>query len=238
MSYLNTKPLLFGWKNGYAIEGATLVEDYPAKVAEMLLNDEIDLGLVPVAVIPKLKEHFIISDYCISAVGEVASVCLFSHVPLDKIENVLLDYQSRTSVALVKILMKEHWKIEPQLFPANENFIEEIKGTTAAVVIGDRAFELRNKLPFVYDLALAWKDFTGLPFVFAAWVANKPLPEDFIEQFNRSNSIGLQQLEAVVAENSSPDYDLMKYYTENISYELDESKRQGLELFLSKITDA
>ena len=85
-----------------------LVVAYPSKIATMLANDEIDVGLVPVAIIPKLKEHYIISDYCIGSDGEVGSVCLFSEVPLEKIENVLLDYQSMTSVELLKILIKQY----------------------------------------------------------------------------------------------------------------------------------
>ena len=78
-----------------------------------MLEDEIDVGLVPVAIIPEMKEHYIISDYCIGCDGEVASVCFFSDVPLDKIENILLDYQSRTSVALLKVLLNNIWKINP-----------------------------------------------------------------------------------------------------------------------------
>ena len=198
----------------------------------MLLNNEIDLGLVPVAIIPKLSEHHIISDYCIGAVKDVASVCLFSEVPLEEIATVILDYQSRTSVALAKILLEKYWKLKVKFVAATENFREQIKGTIAAVVIGDRAFEQRKISAYHYDLAAAWIEFAGLPFVFAAWVANKNLPESFITQFNEANKIGLQNIDAVVAENTSPFYDLKTYYTENISYDLTSEKRKGLEKFL------
>lgn len=210
-----------------------IIEDYPAKIAAMLLNNEIDAGLVPVAIIPKLKEYHIISDYCIGAEGAVASVCLFSEVPLDEIEKVMLDYQSRTSVALARVLIEHYWKLKVVFEEAKENFRDEIKGTTAAVVIGDRAFEQRKISAYKYDLAEAWINFTKLPFVFAAWVANKKLPEDFIKQFNEANKTGLENIDAVVAENVSPYYDLKKYFTENISYELTEEKKKGLEKFLS-----
>ena len=232
VSYLNTKPLLYGIKHGFEIENMSLVQDYPSKIAAMLLNDEIDVGLVPVAIIPKMIEHYIISDYCIGAVKEVASVCLFSEVPLTEIKTVILDYQSRTSVALAKILLEKYWKLKVEFVAATENFRDEIKGTTAAVVIGDRAFEQRTISPFHYDLAAAWIDFTGLPFVFAAWVANKKLPEAFITSFNAANNIGLQHIDAVAAENTSPFYDLKTYFTENISYDLTAEKRKGLEKFL------
>ncbi len=115
VSYLNTKPLVYGFENGGMKNEVDLVFDYPANIARMLLNDEVDVGLVPVAIIPLLKEHYIISDFCIGASHPVASVCLFSDVPLQEIKEVLVDYQSRTSAALLKILLKEHWKIEPVL---------------------------------------------------------------------------------------------------------------------------
>ena len=94
VSYLNTKPLLYGItrdeKLGQQID---LVEEYPSKIAGMLVDGTIDVGLVPVAIIPKLAEWHIISNYCIGAEGEVASVCLFSEVPIDEIDKILLDYQ-------------------------------------------------------------------------------------------------------------------------------------------------
>ena len=233
VSYLNTKPLMYAFRHGLRIEGMEIVEAYPAKIASMLLGDEIDVGLVPVAIIPKLKEHYIITDYCIGAEQEVASVCLFSDVPLQQIEKVLLDYQSKTSVALAKILFRNFWKQEVVFEEAGEDFRMKIKGTTAAVVIGDRAFEQRKISVYKYDLAAAWIEFTGLPFVFAAWVANKKLPEDFIAAFNAANQTGLQQIDAVAAENVSPFYNLNVYYRQNISYALTERKRQGLYTFLS-----
>ena len=210
-----------------------LIEDYPAKIAALLLNDEIDIGLIPVAVIPKLKEAHIISDFCIAAEQEVASVCLFSEVAIDKIEKVLLDYQSKTSINLCKILLKNYWKKDVIIEETTGEFRHLIKGTTAAVVIGDRAFEQRKISSFVYDLATAWKDFTGLPFVFAAWVANKKIEDDFLDAFNKANAYGLRHIDEIVAENPYDLYDLKKYYTKNISYILDSEKRKGLEKFLS-----
>ncbi len=233
MSYLNTKPLLHALNNGFEIKNMHLVEDYPARIAQMLLNNEIDVGLVPVAIIPKMQEHFIVTDYCIGAEGAVGSVCLFSEVPLERVEKVLLDYQSRTSVALARVLIKHYWKITPVLEDAKEDFREYIKGTTAAVVIGDRAFEQRKQSTYMYDLAAAWKAFTGLPFVFAAWIANKKLPKEFIEEFNQANKIGLLSIDKVVAENPYPLYDLDYYYHHNISYHLTADKRIGLDKFLS-----
>jgi len=209
-----------------------LIEDYPAKIAAMLLNNEIDVGLVPVAIIPKLQQHFIVTDYCIGAEGEVASVALFSEVPMEQIETVLLDYQSKTSVNLAKVLLKHYWKKEVVLEDAKEDFRAHIKGTVAGVVIGDRALEQRRTSKYIYDLADAWQSFTGLPFVFAAWVANKPLDEAFTDAFNMANAYGIRHIDEVLQENSFEAYDLKKYYTQNISYNLTDAKREGLEKFL------
>jgi len=235
VSYLNTKPLLYGLKRSGLIDRIDLVEEYPARIATMLLNDEIDVGLVPVAIIPQLQDPHIITDYCIGTDGEVASVAIFSEVPMEHVDKVLLDYQSRTSVALAKLLLKEYWKKDVVLEDAGEDFRSFITGTTAGIVIGDRALEQRKYAAYTYDLGTAWKAHTGLPFVFAAWVANKQLGEDFEDAFNRANGYGVSHIAEVVAENPYDNYNLTKYYTQNISYTLDDWKKEGLALFLQKL---
>ncbi|MGN6508384.1 MAG: menaquinone biosynthetic enzyme MqnA/MqnD family protein [Chitinophaga sp.] len=233
VSYLNTKPLLYGFKDHKVLRSMELSVDYPSKIAQQLIDGEVDVALVPVAIIPKLKEHHIISDFCIGAEGPVASVCLFSDVPLQEIKRIYLDYQSRTSVALLKLLVREHWKLNVELVETSGGYEHLIKGTDAGLVIGDRALKQRRVSPYIYDLAETWMRFTSLPFVFAAWISNRPLPVEFIQLFNDANSIGLNSLPAVVSENSSPDYDLTVYFTQNISYPLTPAKRQGLQRFLS-----
>lgn len=219
------------------MEEMELIGDYPANIARLLLEGKIDMGLVPVAVIPQLKEYHINTDYCIGCDGPVASVCLFSEVPVEQIDTVLLDYQSRTSVALAKILLREHWKINPQLVDTRTDYRADIKGSTAGVVIGDRALEQRNQSKYVYDLGEAWKEMTGLPFVFAAWVSNKPLPADFVDTFNQANAAGVNCIPSVVATTPYPLFDLHAYYTRHIDYNLDAPKRKALQLFLSKLKD-
>jgi chorismate dehydratase len=235
VSYLNTKPLLYGIRRHALMEQITLVEDYPASIARMLVNDEVDLALIPVAIIPALPQAHIITDYCIGATGPVASVCIFSEVPMEQMTEVFLDYQSRTSVALARILLRDYWKKKVRFVDATgDDFRLKIKGTTAGVVIGDRALQQRNRSAYVYDLAAAWIDHTGLPFVFAAWISNKPLPPAFIAGFNEANALGLTHIKEVLAENPYDCYDLKTYYTKNISYELTENKRKGLALFLEQ----
>jgi chorismate dehydratase len=235
VSYLNTRPLIYGFKKGAMKDRIVITEDYPAAIAARLLNDEIDLGLVPVAIIPFMKTHHIISDYCIGADGEVASVCLFSDVPIEAASEVLLDYQSRTSVMLAQILLKEYWKVNPLLTNARADFREHIRGTTAGLVIGDRAFEQRKVSKYVYDLGTAWKVHTGLPFVFAAWVSNKALSTEFTVEFNEATGLGVRRINEVVAENPYELFNLHDYFTRHISYRLDARKKAGLALFLEKL---
>jgi len=238
VNYLNTKPLIYGLERPPMDVQIELIGDYPSRIAGMLINGEIDLGLIPVAVIPQLPEYHIVGDYCIGTEGEIASVALFSDVPMNEIKRVYLDYQSRTSVALLKFLMKEFWGINPELVQAaNEDYRQEIKGTTAGLVIGDRALEQRKISTFIYDLGSEWKKITGLPFVFAAWVSTRELPADFIKQFNEANAMGLDHIDEIVADNANGVYDLRKYYTLHLSYHLDERKRKGLSHFLELINE-
>ena len=235
VSYLNTKPLIYGFEKGALEEEIELVLDHPANIASLLVSGQIDIGLVPVAIIPELKEYHIISNYCIGCDGEVGSVCLFSDVPVDKIEKVLLDYQSRTSADLLKILLKEHWKSGAVIETTGGDYQDKIKGTTAALVIGDRALAQRSVSAFHYDLGREWKNFTGLPFVFAAWISNMQLPAAFIRAFDQANSLGLSRLNEVIAGNASPYFDLGAYYTKYIRYIFDEKASKGLKAFLAKL---
>ncbi len=234
VSYLNTKPLLFGIKNHEVFSEIELVEDYPANVAKQLMNNDVDVALVPVAVIPLLKQSFIITDYCIGCDGPVASVCLFSEVPIENVEVIYLDYQSRTSNELLKILLRDHWKKDVEFLHTKNEYQDKITGKTAGLLIGDRALEYRVKTKYLYDLGEAWKQHTGLPFVFAAWVANKELNPEFIHKFNDANAYGLRHLNEVIAENPNAEFDLKKYFTEYISYTLDEEKKRTIEIFLRR----
>lgn len=234
VNYLNTKPLIYGLEREPIRSEIDLVGAYPARLAQMLKEGEVDLGLIPVAAITQLPEYHVIGNYCIGAEGEIASVCLFSEVPMNEIREVYLDYQSRSSVALLKWLMRESWGIHPTIISAtDESYRDKIKGTTAGLVIGDRALEQRKVSTFIYDLGTEWRAITGLPFVFAAWISTKPLPEDFISRFDAANQMGLAHIDDIVAANPYPLYDLRKYYTLHLSYVLDEKKRAGMKHFLN-----
>ena len=197
-----------------------LALDIPSDCAKKLLNNEVDLGLVPVAIIPQLKEHYIISDYCIGADGAVDTVALYSDVPLNEIENVYLDF---------------HSKISPHWIDAGKEFIQNIGNKTAGVIIGDRTFDLPKTYKYKYDLAEEWKKMTGMPFVFACWVANKKLPNSFVNSFNEALSLGVNAIEKVVEAKEGliiSKTQLSYYLTDNIDYNLTDSKRNALTKFI------
>ena len=237
VSYLNTKPFLYGiFQSGLDSE-IELSLDMPSVCAQKLLSGEADLGLVPVAAIPLLGESWLVSDFCIGSTGAVRTVCLFSEKPLAEIRRVWLDFHSNTSVALVQILFRECWKQPVEFLAAAPGFEQKISGDTAAVLIGDRAIGLEKKFPFTIDLAEAWTNWTGLPFVFAAWVSRRPPDAVFVEKLNAAFKLGLNQIPqlTMLIPPPAPDFDLKKYFTQNISYELNALKINGLQLFLSKL---
>ncbi|MGE0635515.1 MAG: menaquinone biosynthetic enzyme MqnA/MqnD family protein [Bacteroidia bacterium] len=232
VSYLNSLPFVYGLNHSALKEQCYISLDIPSLCAEKLISGKVDVGLIPVAAIPQVANAHIISDYCIGANGKVKTVCLFSEVPLNEIKTVLLDYQSRTSVMLVKILAREFWKINPEFVNAEAGFETKINGTTAAVVIGDRAFDLSPS--YIYDLAEEWKKFTKLPVVFACWVANKDLPSSFISEFNNALKNGLANIDKTLEEFPPTvvnNTEAKKYLTENISYDFDSEKKKALKLF-------
>ncbi|MCW3120598.1 MAG: Chorismate dehydratase [Flavipsychrobacter sp.] len=237
MSYLNTKPLLYGIGHSAVMNEIEIVVDYPSMLAKRLQEGSIDMALLPVAAIPDIPGANIVSDYGIAADGNVVSVAIFSQVPMEEIETVYLDYQSRTSVRLAQLLLEKHWKKKVVFKQATEHYIDYINGVNAGVIIGDRALKQLHNFNYFYDLSAVWKEYTGLDFVFAAWVANKELPEDFKVRFNEANAEGLKHLDAVIAENEFPYYDLRTYYTENICFYLDAAKREGLAKFLELIKE-
>jgi chorismate dehydratase len=235
VSYLNTKPFIYGLENGPIKDQIELTLDYPANLVKLLKEDKIDIGLVPVGALPGLGEYHIVSDYCIGTEGEVASVAVFSEVPMEEIEEVYLDYQSRTSVLLCKLLFEKHWKKSVKFIPAeDEGYIAEIKGKKAGLIIGDRALMNRAKFPYIYDLGLGWKEMTGLPFVFAVWVSLKEMKIEINQSLNDAFRIGVikfKQLDPVKFSQFMID----DYFKKNISYDLNPQKMKSFLLFIECI---
>ena len=238
VSYLNTIPFIHGIKSSNISDFIDLQLDYPSVCAQKLINNEVDIALVPVVVLKDNPQFNIISEYCIGSNGKVDTVCLYSDVPFKEIEYIYLDYQSRTSIELLKVLCKEYWNISPKFNNLPEGFENKIERETAALIIGDRAFSANGKYKFVYDLSESWKEMTGLSFVFACWISNRNIEENFTSEFNKSLKMGVENIEEAIKKESDnyPHCKNPKEYLNNkISYLLDENKRKGMELFLDKI---
>lgn len=237
VSYLNTKPLLYGLLRSPLGEQLEIDLAIPSECARRLSTGRADLGLVPVAVLPELREYEIVGDYCIGADGAVATVCIYGDVPLEEMTHIYLDHHSRTSVQLARILMDEYWQHDVGFLDAEEGYIDHINGSIGGLVIGDRTIGLERRFRYVYDLGAAWKDHTDLPFVFAAWVATRPLGEAFRQQFNAAMAEGLAHLPQLqlLLPPPAPGFDLTHYFTHHISYDFDAGKREALERFLASV---
>ena len=235
VSYLNSKPFLYGLKNSVISKEIELSLDIPSKVAVKLAFNLADVGLIPVAGLEDLDEYQIIGDYCIGSVGKVKTVVMVSEVPLDQVETVLMDYQSRSSVMLAKVLAKFYWKKSFKWENTCNNFHNvSIKGNTAGIIIGDRVFEIENKFKYIYDLSGEWYDYTGLPFVFAVWAANKKISKSFEKAFNKALEYGIDDVDEIMRmeKDRYSNVDIADYFAQNISFELDNEKKAGMKLFL------
>ena len=239
VSYLNTIPFVYGILKSGHLENFRLDLDVPSVCAEKLKNGEVDIALVPVGAIGDFKDPFMISDYCIGAVGKVKTVLLLSQKPLEQIDTIYLDYDSRTSVRLVKILAEHYWKISPRwsdLKPGQSDHPDHLE---SIVAIGDKTFELVKQYEYVYDLAEEWGRFTGLPFVFAVWLSVKPIPQPLLKSLNNALSWGIaRKAESLefFKDKLPARGDFLSYLENNISFQFDEEKKKGMQLFLRYIS--
>jgi len=232
VSYTNTLPFLRGIKAASKLmEQIDLSVDYPSECARKVLAAEADIGIVPIAVLAEMAESHIIGDYCIGSNGAVDSVFIFSEKPIERVETLRLDRQSRTSNGLARILLKHYWKRETEIVSEGP--------ADAHVLIGDRTFGKKNTVPYAYDLGHYWKALTGLPFAYAAWVANKKLPEPFLKAFNAALGEGVSDPAKVLPEieRPFPGFDYQKYLTENLDYRLDAQKREAIGRYLEMLRD-
>ncbi len=232
VSYINSIPFVQGiQQSGMLTEKDKLFMDNPADCAHRLINHEVDIGLVPVAVIPEIKNANIVSDYCIGAARTSLSVLLLSPVPVSEIETVFLDQESRTSAMLLKILFRYYWKKNVVFSPLNGSPDPD----KPSLLIGDKTFVYQAQYPCHYDLSEVWNEMTGMPFVFACWVANKELPEKQIKLFNDALAYGVSHIEEMLEQDKSHDevfIDKLAYLTNHISFIFDEQKKEAMRLFL------
>jgi chorismate dehydratase len=238
VSYLNAKPLYYGLC-GFA-PGVRLSMDVPSRLAEQLAGGELDVALIPSVEYLRGMEfgYEIIPGFAIAARGPVRSVKLFSRVPWDRIERLALDAGSRTSQALARIWLDAKHGVRPAIVEELPLGVSVLESTADAVlVIGDRAMKVPSD-PFhdVVDLAEAWVDLTGLPFVFALWVARGAADlGDLPGALERSRAEGLAHA-AELAATHGPRLGLdfttcYDYLTKVLSYDLGEPEIAGLREF-------
>lgn len=236
IKFLNTLPFRYGlakysFPDDYKVE---ITEDYPSECARKLQRNECEIGIVPVAATHDNKDLKIISDYCIASQHEVKSVMLFSDCSLNEITGILLDYQSMTSVRLVRYLAEKKWNLKVDWIKAKPGYEKNISGKTAGLIIGDRALDMYDGFKYKVDLSKEWNELTGLPFVFAVWVVQGTVPADFIDHFNKALSLGVSNIKtAAESVRKNYSYEILPYLTDNIYYQFDDRCKQAKDLFLS-----
>lgn len=237
VSYLNTKPLVYGLQQ--LLPDAEIVYDLPSRLADDLATGKLDVALIPSIEYLQQPGYTIISDACIACRGPVYSVQLLSRKPIQEIETLALDEGSRTSVAMVQILLKERFNLLPRLepFPIGSD-ISELP-SDAVLVIGDRAMHLSNDgFHETWDLGDQWCRWSELPFVFAMWVARQSFSEHFERvqaALSTARDQGLDHLEEIAEEESShvqlTQPQCLAYLRDNLHFQLGSREQQGLELF-------
>lgn len=241
VSYINTLPFLYGIQNSGFLKNYELELAVPSVCAEKLINGESNVGLIPVAGLPFIKDYQIITDYCIGAEKSVSTVLLLSNEPVEQLSKIYLDSDSLTSVNLVKILAKNHWKINPIWESTKKASNIELKPNEGLVAIGDKTFDILDNYKYCYDLATEWHKLTALPFVFAVWIRKGKCDENSIENLNLSLKFGVENIEACIAKHADSiqisKQRALKYYKEDLSYFLDENKRKAITLFLNYLND-
>lgn len=239
--YANSYPFIWGLKHGGLDDEAIIETDHPAICAEKLAGGRADIGLVPVAALPEINNYKIISNYCIGAYRKVKTVMLLSNSSFEDINNIYLDYRSRSSVALARVLAQFMWKRKFEWASTNEGFdFINIAPGEAVVLIGDQCFELEPHFAFGLDLAEEWKRYTGLCFVFACWISNREIDDSFLMRFNSTLKSGLDNIDRVVdyfrGSCAMNDEQLKSYLHNNIDYNFDEDKKRSMKLFLELIS--
>lgn len=238
VSYLNTRPLIFGLRK--RLHGVGSLElNLPSRLAEDLAVGKLDVALIPSAEYFRglSRGYSIVSDAAIACRGPVWSVRLLSRVPISQIRTLALDVGSRTSAALVQILLSRQAGVRPRTIPLEMEQVPENVDADAILMIGDRAMHPPAGVYHeIIDLGQWWRDVTGLPFVFAMWVARPGIELAGLESILvDSRNDGLSNIDSIAAAEAGPHgltvADLKRYFTENLHFFLGAQERQALSEF-------
>ena len=235
VNYLNSKPLIEGLTR--LLPSAELSLDYPSRLADDLQAGRLDVALVPSIEVLRHPDYEIVSDACVATRGPVMSVKLYSRVPLGDVHSLALDVGSRTSAALVRIMLEERFGVRPRLEPLPFERSPGSTKTDAVLLIGDRAMHVPDEaFAQTWDLGEEWLRWTGLPFVFAVWAAKGGSELGPVEEaLGHARDLGLKAA-AEIARRESRQLGLAEavaydYLTKNLHFQLGHAERSGLRLF-------
>ncbi|HET8939642.1 MAG TPA: cyclic dehypoxanthinyl futalosine synthase [Polyangiales bacterium] len=245
VSFLNSQPHLHGLLNGLAHDRMHVSLAEPSELARRLYEDEADVGLCPVVPLATHGGFELVPNVAIGCDGAVRSILIVGDVPIEEAEELMLDAASRTSVILARLIVRHLCGgREPRLCarPARE-IVETVRGKSLGLLIGDNALEAFGRFKYQLDLGQAWKDMTGLPFVFAAWAARPgTLSDEDRELIQASLRAGLEARPAIAQAwmrgHGGEAEKHLAYLTDNIRYVLDEAAQAGLHEFLRRAAEA
>lgn len=236
VNYLNARPLAWGFTHGARSGEVTLLHGTPARCAQLLSGGEVDVALIPSIEYLRIPGLTVLPGMAIASRRQARSVLLVSRVAAAEIRSVALDHSSRTSVALLKILLERRSRHRVSYHEMEPTLHRMLETRDAALLIGDAALVARTSGLKVYDLAAEWHAMTGLPFVFAFWAVRPAADLPRLSQtFLDSKMQGLTQRESIAQEAASelglPASDLSEYLRTNIYYDLGEEEIKALWLF-------
>lgn len=241
VSYLNTKPLVHGLEEQRDL--FSLRFDVPAQCAALLHEGRVDLGLIP-AIEYLRGDYRIVPGIAIGSNGPIASVALFSRVPVERIGTLALDISSRTSVALTRILCAKRWHIAPKLAPAEPDLRAMLSRADAALIIGDPALSIDPDASGVIkiDLGTEWRALTGLPFVYAMWSGREGVvAPEHVALLTAARDDGVSSVATIARAascgNVERERQLLRYLGDNLKYGLGEAEITGLRRFHELATE-
>ncbi|MCL2447574.1 MAG: dehypoxanthine futalosine cyclase [Polyangiaceae bacterium] len=243
--YLNARPLYEGLDREPASARVRLDCATPAEVARRVAEDEADVALMPAAAAATVGDLRVVHGCAVGARGPVRSILVVADRPIETLDEVTLDASSRTSVVLARLVFRRLFGgREPRISaaPAREA-IGSVGGRRGALVIGDAALEIEGRFPHVLDLGHAWWEWTGLPFVFAAWFGREGAIGAADEAlFAAAKDAGLARRDAIADEHAGrtglPAPSLRAYLRDAIRYDLGDDEVRGLERFYDEAARA
>ncbi len=241
VSYLNTKPLVYDLDQ--LAPEIEVIYDLPSRLADDLASGDLDVALIPSVEFLQDPDYMIVSDACIGCRGPVLSVKLLSRVPIAEISSLALDEGSRTSAALVRILLEQRFGLHPRLEPLAIGACVDDCATDAVLLIGDRAISPPTDT-FVeeWDLGDQWCRWSELPFVFAMWTARSGATLTGLDSvLSEARDAGVANLEEIAAREALSvglTYDkCLTYLRDNLHFYLGPREQQGLQLFYRHAAD-